>query len=165
MQKTPSFWPEGIEGVLSLTFDDNTQTQLNNAIPCLDDHNLKGTFYVNPGRKPSWTRDVPRWQQACRNGHEMGNHTADHPCSCNFGFREDGYCLENLSLADIEDTIDRATADLNQLFPEQQGNRSFCYPCYQSDVGAGETRQSYVPVVARRFKVARGGGERPPGQG
>jgi len=156
-----SFWPNAIQGALSLTFDDNTQTQLDNAIPTLDAHDLKGTFYVNPGRMPRWERHLEQWQAASQNGHEIGNHTMDHPGSCNFGFREDGYCLEKLTLNDIADTIDRANDALNEQFPWQNGERSFCYPCYQSYVGAGINRKSYVPVVAERFKVARGGGERP----
>ena len=160
MQNPAPFWSEGIEGAVSLTFDDALITQLDNAIPCLDDQGLKGTFYVNPGRRPSWEDELPRWQQACRNGHEIGNHTSQHPCSCNFGFRPDGYCLENLTLEDIAETIDEATGELDRLFPEQNGVRSFCYPCYQDYVGAGENRRSYVPLVARRFRAARGGGER-----
>ncbi len=155
------FWPSDKQGAVSLTFDDNARSQLNNAIPCLDDAGLKGTFYVNPGRRKFWEEDLPRWQSACRNGHEIGNHTSQHPCSCNFGFRDDGYCLENLSLRDLEETIDEATVELDRDFPEQKGERSFCYPCYQSYVGSGENRVSYVPIVARRFKVGRGGGERP----
>ena len=155
-----NFWPETYKGALSLTFDDNAQSQLNNAIPCLDDRDLKGTFYVNPGRKSTWEEDLPRWQQASKNGHEIGNHTTDHPCSCNFGFRKDGYCLEKLTLENIASTIDSATELLNEHFPEQNGDRSFCYPCYQTYVGTGVNRQSYVPIVAKRFKVARGGGER-----
>ena len=161
MPDNTNFWPEGIEGALSLTFDDNAITQLDNAIPALDDHHLKGTFYVNPGRRNSWEQDLPRWQAASKNGHEIGNHTADHPCSCNFGFNKTGYCLENLALSDIETTIDKATELLNEQFPWQNGERSFCYPCYQSYVGEGVNRQSYVPVVAKRFKVGRGGGEWP----
>ena len=58
-------------------------------------------------------------------------------------------------------TIDAAEADLNCLFPEAGNQRSFCYPCYQSYVGAGTQRQSYVPLVTERFIVGRGGGERP----
>lgn len=161
MTNPSDFWPTGIQGAVSLTFDDNARSQLDNALPCLDDHGLKGTFYVNPGRNPVWQENLSRWQQASRDGHEIGNHTADHPCSCNFGFRTDGYCLEELTLDDIATTIDRCTADLNAAFPEQAGKRSFCYPCYQSYVGAGAHRQSYVPLVAQRFKAARGGGERP----
>ncbi len=155
------FWPEDITGVVSLTFDDGLQTQLDNAIPCLDDNGLKGTFYLNPGLDISWDQQIPDWQEASHNGHEIGNHTSQHPCACNFGFRPDGYCLENLALSDIEKTIDEAEEALNGLFPEQAGVRSFCYPCYESYIGAGANRQSYVPLVARRFKVARGHGFRP----
>ena len=42
------FWPEGVSGAVCLTFDDGLQTQLDNALPCLDDNGLKGTFYLNP---------------------------------------------------------------------------------------------------------------------
>ena len=159
MNETLSFWPKGIKGAVSLTFDDALESQLTNAIPLLHKHNLKGTFYVNPDFRTTWQEQLPRWQQASRLGHEIGNHTTRHPCSCNFGFSPD-YCLENLQLGDIEATIDAAEKALNELFPEQEGRRSFCYPCYQSYVGAGIYRQSYVPLVARRFSVARGGGER-----
>ena len=155
------FWPEGIQGAVSLTFDDALETHLDTAIPCLDDHGFHGTFYVNPGRRPTWQRDLPRWQKASRSGHEIGNHTADHPCSCNFGFRKDGYCLENLTLDDLAETIDDATETLDEEFPEQGGRRSFGYPCYQTYVGAGVNRESYVPLVAQRFPVGRGGGEWP----
>ena len=55
------FWPEGIQGAVSLTFDDALETHLDTAIPCLDDHGFHGTFYVNPGRRPTWQRDLPRW--------------------------------------------------------------------------------------------------------
>ena len=159
MSNTKDFWSGDIEGAVSLTFDDGLTTQLNNAIPILDDHDLRGTFYVNPGRASDWEEKIPRWQEACRHGHEIGNHTTRHPCSCNFSFDAE-YCLEKLSLDDIAVTIDAAEEALDELFPEQKGNRSFCYPCYQSYVGAGVDRQSYVPLVAQRFKVARGGGER-----
>lgn len=157
--ETP-FWPTGIQGALSLTFDDGAESQLDNAIPCLDPFGFKGTFYVNPGLRPNWQKNLPRWQRAAENGHELGNHTSRHPCSCNFGFHPT-YCLEKLTLTDLAATIDEAEAALDQLFPTQKGRRSFCYPCYHSYVGAGLERQSYVPVVARRFRVARGGGERP----
>ena len=159
MNESLPFWPKGIQGAVSLTFDDTLESQLTNAIPHLDGLNLKGTFYVNPNLRSTWQAQLPRWQQASRKGHEIGNHTTRHPCSCNFGFSSD-YCLEKLELSDIEATIDTAEKALNELFPEQEGRRSFCYPCYQSYVGAGLYRQSYVPLVARRFKVARGGGER-----
>lgn len=160
MNSTHDYWPNQTLGAVSLTFDDGIQTQLDNAIPVLDSHGLKSTFYVNPGRTPDWDKRLDKWQAASRNGHEIGNHTVNHPCSCNFEFSDEGYCLENLSLDDIAGTIDRATELLDEQFPWQNGERSFCYPCYQTYVGAGAARQSYVPLVAERFKVARGTGER-----
>jgi peptidoglycan/xylan/chitin deacetylase (PgdA/CDA1 family) len=134
---------------------------------------FNGTFYVNPGRgaddgprndshifaddyKEKWSRQVPGWQAAAARGHEVGNHTVDHPCSCNFDFGT--VHLEGMALADIAETIDLAERRLDELIPAQAGRRSFCYPCYQTFVGVGTGKQSYVPVVAARFGAARGGG-------
>ncbi len=129
---------------------------------------MKGTFYVNPGLSPNWDQNVPRWQAASRNGHEIGNHTTRHPCSCNWRrssthrqTQETEYCLEKMTLSDVETTIDEATAILDGLFPEQQGVRTYCYPCYEDYVGSGESRAFYVPSVARRFKAGRGRGDNP----
>ena len=154
-----NFWPSGIEGAVSLSFDDGAPSQLATGIPMLDDAGLSATFYLCPGKNERYTRRLEEWQAASARGHEMGNHTCDHPCSCNFGFSHDR-CLEKLNLDDLADTIDRATDIMDADFPEQEGVRSFCYPCYQSYVGHGATRQSYVPLVAHRFRVGRGGGER-----
>lgn len=159
MDDRKGFWAGAIEGAVSLTFDDGALTQLDNALPVLNRHDLKGTFYVNPGRRPTWEDLLPRWKEVGAGGHEIGNHTNNHPCSCNFGFSDD-YCLEKLTLGDIAETIDAATAALDREFPEQNGHRSFCYPCYQSHVGSGVNRTSYAPLVAERFTVGRGGGER-----
>lgn len=159
MAASPDFWEGGVAGAVSLTFDDGIVTQLDNAVPCLDENGLKGTFYVNPNRNQRWHDLLPRWQAASRSGHEMGNHTSTHPCSCNFAFSAD-HCLEKLTLDDMVETIDGATAVMDDVFPEQGGRRSFCYPCYQSHVGSGVNRQSYVPLVAERFVCGRGGGER-----
>ncbi len=159
METNTSFWPRSYSGAVSLTFDDALDSQLENALPLLDQATFAATFYVNPGRSGAWQSQLPQWQQAAQRGHEIGNHTERHPCSCNFGF-DDSFCLEKLSLDDIAQTIDRAEQALDALFPAQQAQRSFGYPCYQNYVGAGKTRQSYVPLVAERFRGARGGGER-----
>mgnify|MGYP001037873804 CR=1 FL=1 len=153
------FWPHAISGAVSLTFDDGLPSQIDHALPLLDSCEIKGTFYVNPGRG-EWASRSSRWRQAGESGHEIGNHTTRHPCSCNFRFDTD-YCLEHLTLDDLAATIDDAERQLDELLPVQTGKRSFCYPCYQSDVGAGRSRRSYVPLVADRFRAARGGGERP----
>jgi peptidoglycan/xylan/chitin deacetylase (PgdA/CDA1 family) len=159
MAENTGFWPKSITGAVSLTFDDGLDSQLENAMPLLDQAQIRGTFYVNPGRNSAWNHQLPRWQLAAERGHEIGNHTERHPCSCNFAF-DACYCLEKLNLDDLASTIDAAEIKLDEFFPQQKGRRSFCYPCYQSYVGAGANRQSYVPLVSERFAGARGGGER-----
>jgi peptidoglycan/xylan/chitin deacetylase (PgdA/CDA1 family) len=59
MPATPSSspWPEGCEGAVSLTFDDGLRSQLETAIPLLDEHGLQTTFYLNPphdGDEDDW---------------------------------------------------------------------------------------------------------------
>src|SRR6266516_2205251 len=103
-------WPRECHGAISLTFDDGMRSQLETAIPLLDEHGLQATFYLNPprdGDEAAWREKLAPW---------------------------------------------RAT------IPEQTV-RSFGYPFYQSYVGAGTARQSYVPVIARHFVAARGKGE------
>jgi sialate O-acetylesterase len=70
-----------------------------------------------------------------------------------------------MGLDDIALTIDEAEERLDRLIPKQAGARSFCYPCYQTFVGAGTAKQSYVPIVAARFPAARGGGPGTAGEG
>ena len=54
MENRQDFWPDGIQGAVSLTFDDGHETHIQNAIPTLDRHGLKGTFNINPGRGANW---------------------------------------------------------------------------------------------------------------
>jgi hypothetical protein len=63
-----------------------------------------------------------------------------------------------MTLEDIERDVLEAERRLRIGIPEQTV-RSYCYPCYQNYVGAGASRQSYVPVIARHFVAARGKGE------
>lgn len=153
-------WPDQAQAAVSLTFDDGAPTHIEQVLPRLNAAGLRGTFYLNPGRRPDWSDQVDTWTQAAREGHELGNHTTRHPCSCNFHF-DDEFCLERLTLKDMAQTIDEADGHLDRMAPHQKGRRTFCYPCYQSDVGRGRSRQSYVPLVAERFSAARGWGERP----
>ena len=65
--------------------------------------------------------------------------------------------LQSWTLEQIAGDIAEAQRRLDLVFPDQ-GERSFAYPCYESDVGRGPTRQRYVPVVARSFIAARAKG-------
>ncbi|MEZ4860866.1 MAG: polysaccharide deacetylase family protein [Caldilineaceae bacterium] len=160
MTTISSPWPNACQGAISLTFDDGVQSQLDLAIPMLDRHGLRATFYVNP--RDNYRDQLVPWRAAALNGHEIGNHTISHPCSKNFAFIADSgrRALEEMTLADIEAEIVEAGRRIQEVIPEQTAV-SYGYTCYQPFVGRGPTRQSYVPVVARHCVAGRGRGERP----
>jgi peptidoglycan-N-acetylglucosamine deacetylase len=147
----PEFrWPEGKRMALSLTFDDARPSQLENAVPILDRHGVKATFYVNPQPLAARAAD---WRAVAASGHEIGNHSATHPCTGNFLWSRDR-ALESQTLETIAADIDRATREIEDLIGVR--TRTFAYPCGQTFVGRGLETRSYVPVVAERFLAGRG---------
>lgn len=156
---TDKLWPDEYEGAVSLTFDDGLPSQLRIAIPMMNDLRLRGTFYLSP-KEDDWRSRLAVWTPVHEAGHEIGNHSLSHTCSRGFVDDPKAHGLEALTLQDIEADVIEAERRLSELFPRPHG-RSFCYPCWQSDVGEGLTRQSYVPVIAQHFIAARGLGEVP----
>ncbi len=159
--KTSGPWPERCLGAVSLTFDDGLRSHLATAIPLLDEHRLNGTFYLNPprqGDETEWRKRLAPWSAAARSGHEIGNHSLTHPCSENFAFKAGARGLEHMTLDEIEGDVLEAERRLRAAIPEQR-ERTFAYPCYQTYVGTGSGRRSYVPVIARYFMGGRALGE------
>lgn len=149
-----AFW-EPYTGAVSLTFDDGEKSQLDRALPLMDELGLKGTFYLCPVRE-TWEKDLEPWAAVARAGHEIGNHSRGHKCSKNFLNLPHG--LEDMTLDEIEADILEAQERLVQIAPHQK-EWTFCYPCFNTEVGAGVERRSYVPVVAKHFLAARAAGE------
>ncbi|MGY1410960.1 polysaccharide deacetylase family protein [Luteimonas sp. A611] len=80
-------WPQGQRAAVSLSYDDTLPTQLDVAIPALDRHGLKGSFYLTLAAEPMRER-LEAWRAAARNGHELGNHSLFHQCSARGPGRE-----------------------------------------------------------------------------
>ena len=158
MTQMNSPWPEDCQGAVSLTFDDGMDSQREVAVPLLNEHGLRATFYVNP--RDGYAETLAPWREIAGAGHELGNHTMRHPCSKNFAFigDSDRLALEEMSLAEMEAEIVETSRRIRDLAPNQEAI-SFGYPCYQPFVGQGLHRQSYVPLVARHCVAGRGRGE------
>lgn len=150
-------WPDGCEVAVSLTFDGGLAPQLNFAVPLLNKLGFKATFYLNP--REDYRETLKPWREVSEQGHEIGNHSLTHPCSCNFSFsRNAENCLEKMSLDDIREDILEAHRRITEVIPS--GSKTFAYPCYETSVGRGLTKKSYVPIVAGIFVAARSLGER-----
>ncbi len=159
-------WPEGKRAAISLTFDDARHTQITNGIPLLNEYGVKATFYVSPGRLTGLAGSQPAvqgaealdtlaaWRAAVANGHEIGNHTLNHPCSGNFSFIHEDRALENYTLERMRDEFLESNAAIKSMLGVTPV--SFAYPCGQKYVGRGTSLRSYVPLVAEHFLSGRG---------
>jgi peptidoglycan/xylan/chitin deacetylase (PgdA/CDA1 family) len=70
-----------------LTYDDALNIHLDKVIPILNSYQFKGTFYLI-GSSPVVSQRIEEWRTAAQQGHELGNHTLNHPCNGNLPGRE-----------------------------------------------------------------------------
>jgi peptidoglycan/xylan/chitin deacetylase (PgdA/CDA1 family) len=143
-------WPNGKRAAISLSFDDARLSQPDNGLELLHSFGVRATFYVSFG---ALEKRLDQWELAIERGHEIGNHTVTHPCTGNFPWGK-GNALEDYTL----DRMEKEMTDANERIRSLLGvmPTTFAYPCGQKFVGRGERTCSYVPLVAKHFKVGRG---------
>lgn len=143
-------WPAGKQAALSLSFDDARNSQPEGGAAVLDRLGLKATFFVNPGPLP---KRLEGWKKIVAAGHEIGNHSVNHPCSGNFLWSQTK-ALENLTLDKLREDFTTANQQIKDLLGVTA--ETFAYPCGQKFVGRGMDTRSYVPLVASMFLLGRG---------
>lgn len=145
---TPDFpWPQGQRAAVSLSYDDTLPTHLDTAIPALDRHRLKGSFYLTLAAEPLRQR-LAEWREAARNGHELGNHSLFHQCSAKGQGREwvqPEQDLDAISVAQMRAQIEVA----NTLLHAIDGSTEFTFtaPCGDRMARDG----NYIDQVAGLF--------------
>ena len=143
----PFAWPDGKKAAVSLAYDDALDSQLDHAIPALDKHGLKGSFYLQLSRDPVRDR-LAEWRAAAANGHELGNHTLFHQCSGSLPAREwvePQRDLDKTPVAQMKDQVRLANVMLNAI--DGKTERTMTVPC--GDVMAQDG--NYVQSVAPEF--------------
>lgn len=103
-------------GAYSLTFDDGLASHVTTAIPILDRHALKATFFLftdNVGQEPP--QNWAAWRAAAEAGHEIGSHSQSHL---------------NLTITEDRSVLQAEIAGSAQIIAEMTGVRplSFAYP-------------------------------------
>lgn len=146
-------WPHGAKAAIVLSYDDGMQTHLSTAIPQLDQYELKGTFFINniTGRNEAVT-----WMTAARHGHELANHTLNHPCPAATGSSWPAhFTTEVYSVPRFINEI-RITNDILKIVDPNAKYTTFAYPCNNTVVG----KTDIIAAIkkSKLVKYARGGG-------
>jgi peptidoglycan-N-acetylglucosamine deacetylase len=143
-------WRDGARAAVSLSFDDARASQVDVGLPILDRNGVKATFFLVPSNADE-RRDG--WKRAVASGHEIGNHSLDHPCTGNFAWSREK-ALEDFTLERMREQLVGANDRLRAMLGVTPD--TFAYPCGQSFVGRGTHTRSYVPLVAEIFVAGRG---------
>ncbi len=146
-------WPEGKRAAVSLAYDDAINSQLDNALPALDKHGLKASFYLTLSSE-TLAKRLPEWRAAAANGHELGNHTLFHQCSRSAPGREwvtPENDLDHISAAQLAAQIRVGNAMLHAI--DGKTTRTFTAPCGDLKA-AGEP---YLPWVKAEFVAIKSG--------
>jgi hypothetical protein len=124
-------WPRGAHAAIVLTYDDAVPSDLTVAIPQLDRANLKGTFFLMG--KAMHAEDLPRWHAAAASGHELANHTVNHPCYRGTYDMPPQYNSESYSVDTLLSEINVMNILLTAI--DGQPKHAFGTPCAQTKVG------------------------------
>ena len=143
-------WPEGKQIAISLSFDDARASQVDAGTALLDQYGVKGTFYVVPN---AVKQRLEGWKKAVASGHEIGNHSFNHPCTGNFPWSRQK-AIENYTLKKMRNELILTNKAIKELLGVEA--EVFAYPCGQTYIGRGENTKSYVPVVSKLFLSGRG---------
>ena len=140
-------WPDGKQAAVSLSYDDAVPSQLDNAIPALDRHGLKGTFYLILAA-PTVRERMEEWRAAARSGHELGNHSLFHQCSAKGADRAwvtPEQDLDATTVAQMRAQVAVASTMLHAI----DGSTEFTYtvPCGDQQAKDG----NYVAAIREQF--------------
>src|SRR5687768_5676200 len=122
-QQTAFPWPAGKKAAVSLSFDDARASQVDAGTALLDEFGAKATFYLVPS---AVRQRLEGWKKATANGHEMGNHSLNHPCTGNFPWARQK-ALEDYSLKKMHQELTAANKEIKDLLGVQPA--VFAYPC------------------------------------
>jgi peptidoglycan/xylan/chitin deacetylase (PgdA/CDA1 family) len=150
---TPFRWPGGARAAVSLAYDDALDSQLDNALPALDRHGIKGSFYLQLS-SPVVAARMAEWRAAAQRGHELANHSLFHQCSGSAPDRNWVQPHRNLDTTTPEQMRDQILLGNTMLEAiDGKRERTFTAPC-------GDTLASnrpYLPELRAAFVAIKAG--------
>lgn len=140
-------WPAGHKVAISLSYDDALNSQLDNALPALNQRDLKASFYVVP-LSQAFKNRIEEWKQVAKQGHELGNHTLFHACDRSKPGREWVDPLNALNEKTVSDMLNEITV-ANTLLTAIDGytTHTLTPPCFDQMTKDG----NYIDAVKDQF--------------
>lgn len=145
-------WPHNAQVAVSLSYDDTLHSQLDNAIPTLDQYGIKGSFYLTLAT-PTITERLADWRAAAASGHELGNHSVFHACSKSqqgMDWVADHKNLDTRVVVQMREELEVANAFLHSI--DGKTERTLTPPCLHSQVKDG----NYIDAVRDMFVGIKG---------
>ena len=145
-------WPQGNKVAISLSYDDALNSQLDNAVPALNQRGLKASFYVVP-LSEAFKNRIQEWKTLAQQGHELGNHTLFHACRKSQPGRDWVPVHNNLDNRPVLAMVDEVTV-ANTLLTAMDGEtvHTLTPPCYDQMAKDGD----YVEAVKGQFIGIKG---------
>jgi Predicted xylanase/chitin deacetylase len=142
----------GKQCAVVLTYDDALNVHLDKVIPALDSLGFKGTFYLT-AESPVVGKRIPEWRAAAMHGHELGNHTLNHPCDGGTPARWWVSSERDLTKYTAQRAVNEIR-EMNVLLQAIDGKteRSFAFPCGDTKIDT----VSFYKLVEKDFAGARG---------
>ena len=137
--------------IVSLTYDDALPCHFESVAPLLEEHGLRGTFYVPCC--PALFANAESWREVATQGHELGNHTLFHPCH-DQGWLDEAYNLRHYTARRWSDEVRLANNILSLM--DGRTVRSFGNTCHHNAIGSGPTACTVEKLAPEFFVAVRG---------
>ncbi len=151
-------WPQKQRAAVSLSYDDALTSQLDNAIPALNQYHLRGSFYLTLASEVVPKR-LQQWRSAAADGHELGNHTLYHPCSKSqpgTDWVKPYNNMDEKTREQMRDEVMLANSFLHAI--DGESKRTFTPPCGHTQTRDGD----YLSNVSDLFIAIKGAEENLP---
>lgn len=150
--ETAFAWPQGKIAAIVLTYDDALHSQLEFAVPQLAAAHLHATFFLDGDITPD---DMLRWRAVANAGHELGNHSINHPCPRSMLPDRAQYLTDNY---DVKRMLGEIAVMNNVLFGiDGKHASSYSVPCSQMLVGGVDYTEALR--ASRLVRFVRTGGD------
>ncbi len=141
---------QGKKAAVVLTYDDAINQHLDNALPVLNELNLRATFYITAFSEASKNR-IKEWRNVANQGHELGNHTLYHPCVGGVGrtWLNKERDMNNYSVQRMIDEARMTNVFLEAL--DGKKKRTFAFTCGDMKVAGS----NFIDSLKNDFVAAR----------